>query len=203
RVRGIRHRRIQPLAVRADALAQGIAELLLGVVADAGRGRRRDVGGDDVADRREHGQTAGERFAPGHGMAGHAVAGGGQVLAALQQCGVGAVGGMDRRRGEQAEQQQAAGRYVHARLASWPLCMVPACVFFAGKMCSAVRSASATPVSVEFIVAAVGITPVLQTNRFSWSCVRPNASTTEVAGSLPMLIVPVMCWLLANWPSAL
>src|SRR5213076_1557237 len=67
----------------------------------------------------------------------------------------------------------------------------------------AVRSASATPVWVELHVPAVGITPVLQKNRFSWSCARPHLSHTDLAGSSPMLSVPVICWLLAKSPSLL
>jgi hypothetical protein len=41
-------------------------------------------------------------------------------------------------------------------------------------MCCAVRSASASPFSVELTVALVGITPVLAKYRLSWSCARPH-----------------------------
>jgi hypothetical protein len=67
-------------------MAHGVGKLLERVLADAVRGRWRDVGGNDGAQRRGQGQAASHRFAARHAMAGDAVAGRGQVAAALDGC---------------------------------------------------------------------------------------------------------------------
>nr|GEU28266.1 hypothetical protein [Tanacetum cinerariifolium] len=98
RIRRVRHGRVQHLAVGTDAAPQRIAELLLGVVADAVLFRWRDVGGHDVAHGRRHHQPASERLAVVRRVARHAVRRRGQVLAALDG---GRIGGLRQRMGRQ------------------------------------------------------------------------------------------------------
>ena len=75
------------LAVGTHAFAQRVDKLRLGVVANAMGLGRRDVGRHDGANRRGQRHAAGHGFAPGDGVAGHAIAGRGRVLAALHQFG--------------------------------------------------------------------------------------------------------------------
>src|SRR5713101_2190026 len=58
---------------------------------------------------------------------------------------------------------------------------------------SAARSASAAMVSVGLAVETVGNTLLPKMNKFLWSCERQSLSTTELAASAPMRVVPTMC----------
>ena len=62
--RRIRHRRIQPLAVGADAAAHRVVELLVGPCADTGFAVGRDVRRDDVPNGVSIGASAGETACP-------------------------------------------------------------------------------------------------------------------------------------------
>src|SRR5262249_42932534 len=59
-------------------------------------------------------------------------------------------------------------------------------------MASAVRSARAAMVSVGLDVALVAKTLEPTIQRFSTSCVRPTELTTDVLGSSPITVVPMM-----------
>src|SRR6185437_3786034 len=83
------HGRIQRVAVLGDALAQGAVEVFERVVTDAGLLVRRDVGRIEGAQRRGDAQAAGVGLAVLDGVAGDAVAGAGQVFAALDELRVG------------------------------------------------------------------------------------------------------------------
>ncbi|KAG1386782.1 hypothetical protein G6F59_016696 [Rhizopus arrhizus] len=62
-VRGVRHGRIQRMPVASLAVAHGLVEVLVGVVADARLFVGRDVGRIDRAQRRLDAQSAGEGLA--------------------------------------------------------------------------------------------------------------------------------------------
>ena len=68
-------------------------ELLVGHLADAGVAVGRDVGRVDLAERRIHAEAAGHRLAARRGVAGNAIAGGGEVFALGDQRGLIAGGG--------------------------------------------------------------------------------------------------------------
>ncbi|MNR29820.1 hypothetical protein D3C85_1472300 [compost metagenome] len=80
----IRHGRVQRTAVFDDAMADCFIEVLEAIVTESGF-IRGDIGGIDRPDRCFHRQAAGEGFAVLGGVAGHAVAGTGKVLALLDQ----------------------------------------------------------------------------------------------------------------------
>src|SRR3954469_13925505 len=61
-----------------------------------------------------------------------------------------------------------------------------AAVFYERASSLAERNASAQNVSVAFAQLPLTQVGAPTTNRFSWSCVRPHLSTTDVAGSSPM-----------------
>ena len=84
-VAGVRHGRIQVGAVGFHALAHRVGKLLLGVGADAVLLVGRDIGRVDDAVAAVDGQAAGKRRFAGCAVAGDAVAGAGQVGAALHQ----------------------------------------------------------------------------------------------------------------------
>ena len=81
RERGERHRGIEAPTVLADPLPHRPHELIVGVAANARRPVRRDVGRIHGSERQLEGATAGEGPAAGHGVAGDAVGGRGQILA--------------------------------------------------------------------------------------------------------------------------
>ena len=72
---------ISPPSGKAAGM-QGGVELISRPVADAGLAIWRDVGRIERAERRRHGQPAGEQRTAGIGVAGNAVAGAGQIFAA-------------------------------------------------------------------------------------------------------------------------
>ena len=93
RERRVRHRRIEPAAVRAHAAPQCVVELLQRVVADPVGRVRRDVRRIDRPERRVHRLAARVRRVVGRVVAGRAVAGVREVTAARERRGVGVRGG--------------------------------------------------------------------------------------------------------------
>jgi len=73
--------------VFGDALAESLVEIGETVSADAVFRIRADIGGIDASDRGVDTQTAGEFLAARGGMAGHAVAGPGQIAALFHLLG--------------------------------------------------------------------------------------------------------------------
>ena len=80
---GVGHGRVKVVPVLGTAFAQCPVEVLLGVATNAVAGVGCDVGGDDGAKRRGHGQAAGKGQAASARVAADAVARAGQVFAAL------------------------------------------------------------------------------------------------------------------------
>ena len=77
-VGGIRHGRIELVAVLGHAASDRAVEFSEAVTADAGGTVGGDVGGIGGPDRGAHGSATGERLATRRGMAGDAIAGGGR-----------------------------------------------------------------------------------------------------------------------------
>ena len=75
--------RVEVAPVARDAFAHGALKSGVSPQAQTGLGVGGEVGGKDAAERRLHGQTAGIRHAARGGVATGAVAGGGQLPAAL------------------------------------------------------------------------------------------------------------------------
>ena len=103
RVGRVGHRRVERVAGPGHAVAHGTVEVLEAVVADAGLAVRGDVGRVHRADRRFHRQAPGERLAVPGGVAGHAIAGAGQVFALPDQGRVRRCGGLGDAAGEGGE----------------------------------------------------------------------------------------------------
>ena len=157
--RGIRKGRIQMFAMPADALVQCAHELVISPAADAGFLVGRDVRPVDGAERRGDRIAARKRLFLVHRMAGDAVGGGGQVLAAQYLVG-GATGqGRNGRRRSSLLRmggaRQHQGHQQRRQLHAFP------------RSRSARRSASAARVSVQLTVPALGITALPAINRLS------------------------------------
>ena len=104
---GVRHGWIQMLAVAAAPLLQRIDEILVAPIPDAGRAIGRDIGGEDVAERRFDRPSACEGGTAGAGVTGLAIAHDGEVASALDQVEVLPVGLRTRvLRHRQAKQQR-------------------------------------------------------------------------------------------------
>ncbi len=84
-IAGIRHCRIKPFAFVVDTPVQGIQELRIAPVADAGFLVGRDVGRIDRAERKLERQTSGKWHAALRRVAGGAVGGARQIFAAPDQ----------------------------------------------------------------------------------------------------------------------
>ena len=108
-VGGVRHGGIKPRAIGTNSPANGVVELVIGPRADAGVAIRRDVGRDDVAERRFDRAAAGKRLARiGNGMTGGAIGRDREIAAVLNlsEClAVGAVGDDGLHRHEQRHQR--------------------------------------------------------------------------------------------------
>ena len=110
------------LAIAADASAQHAHPIVVRVTGDAGLRIGRDVGRIEHAERQLKGAPAGERLAARRGVAGFAIGGAGEVLAARDQIRLahrhGRQAGRCRAAGHRGE-QAVQGRHAHAT--SWPL----------------------------------------------------------------------------------
>lgn len=106
RVGRVGHRRVERVAGPGHAVAHGTVEVLEAVVADAGLAVRGDVGRVHRADRRFHRQAPGERLAVPGGVAGHAIAGAGQVFTLPDQGRVRRCGGLGDAAGEGGEGEE-------------------------------------------------------------------------------------------------
>ena len=89
-VRGIRHGRIEIVAVLGHPMAHRPLELCKGISADAGTDIGRDVGRIELAERRFQTATAGHRLAFFRAVTGNAVTEMGDIFPALDQCRIGA-----------------------------------------------------------------------------------------------------------------
>ena len=89
----VRHGRIKPRAVAADAALHRVEKILIAVIADAGVLVGRDIGRIDRPERQRNSQAAGILGASGRGVANHAVGGACEIFAAFDLVRIGKCGG--------------------------------------------------------------------------------------------------------------
>ena len=106
----IRHRRIQPRAVAANAAMQRVQEILIAVIADAGVFVRREVGRIQRAERQPDSEAAGIILAARRRVANHAIRRFRQIFAPLDLA----------RLGERGRHPRGISRLVVSERHLWP-----------------------------------------------------------------------------------